>query len=272
MLGTIARAAAIAATMTMAVLAQAGEPVRLYAAGSLKAVMGEIAEAFQKETGLAVAGTFGASGLLRDRIAQGETAEVFASANMEHPESLAKSGRAGTVSPFALNQLCALAGAETNVTSATLLERMLDPAIKLGTSTPKADPSGDYAWKLFEKAEALKKGAFSALDAKALKLTGGPNSPPPPKDRNVYGKLVEGGAADIFLTYCTNAVLARKEAPGLKIVAVPEALAVGAQYGVTTIKGARPAADRFAAFIRSPTSRAILEHHGFGLPAVPPRN
>ncbi len=112
---------------------------------------------------------------------------------------------------------------------------MLDARVKLGTSTPKADPSGDYAWQVFEKAERLKTGAYAVLNGKALKLTGGPDSPPPPKDRSVYGKLVAERTADIFLTYCTNAVLARKEESSLQIVALPEALAVGADYGLTVL-------------------------------------
>jgi len=255
--------------MTMSAPVHAQEPVRLYAAGSLKTAMIEIAAAFQREHDIAVAGTFGPSGLLRDRIAKGETAEVFASANMTHPQSLAKAGRAGAVHPFARNQLCALAGPDVDVTSETLLERMLDPKVKLGTSTPRADPSGDYAWRLFEKAETLRPGAFKTLDAKAMKLTGGPDSPPPPKNRSVYGMIVEKGEADIFLTYCTNAVLARKEVPSLKIVSVPEALAVGAEYGLTVVNGARPEAERFAAYIQSAMGRAILVRHGFGLPPAP---
>ncbi|HEY7608945.1 MAG TPA: molybdate ABC transporter substrate-binding protein [Alphaproteobacteria bacterium] len=263
----IARIAVALAFVILAVAAARAEaPVRLYAAGSLKAAMSEIAAAFEQETGIAVVGTYGASGLLRDRIAQGENADVFGSANMAHPRSLADAGRAEPAAAFAFNRLCALASPRIHVTSETLLERMLDPKVKLGTSTPKADPSGDYAWALFEKAEALRKGAFAALAAKALKLTGGPDSPPPPKDRVVYGKLVEDGTADIFLTYCTNAMQAQKEAPALKVVAVPEPLAVGAEYGLTVINGARPAGARFAAFIRSPTGRALLVRHGFGLP------
>ena len=38
---------------------------------------------------------YGPSGLLRDEIAGGAKAEVFASANMEHPMALAKAGKAG---------------------------------------------------------------------------------------------------------------------------------------------------------------------------------
>lgn len=132
--------------------AHAQEPVRLYAAGSLRAALDEVAAAFKKAKVRAV---YGASGLLRERIAKGEAAEVFASANMEHPRSLEKEGRAGPVRLFARNRLCALAAPDMKVDKEDLLDRMIDPAVKLGTSTPRADPSGDYAWELFEKAERL---------------------------------------------------------------------------------------------------------------------
>jgi molybdate transport system substrate-binding protein len=39
------------------------------------------------------------------------------------------------------------AAAGLGVTPTSLLDRMLDSSVKLGTSTPKADPSGDYAWE-----------------------------------------------------------------------------------------------------------------------------
>src|SRR4051794_21573102 len=43
------------------------------------------------------------------------------------------------------------------------------------------------------------------LEQKALKLTGGPSSLPPPATRSVYAALIADGQADLFLTYCTNA-------------------------------------------------------------------
>jgi ABC-type molybdate transport system substrate-binding protein len=253
--------------MTSPTMAQ--EPVRLYAAGSLRVALTEVGEASSKASGVKVAYTFGASGLLRERIDKGETAEVFASANMEHPAMLASAGKAAASVLFARNRMCALARPEAQATSANLLERMLDPNVKLGTSTPKADPSGDYAWAIFEKAEKLKPGSFAALDAKALKLIGGPNSPPPPMDRNAYGKFMEDGAADLFLTYCTNAVLAQAEVKTAQIVALPDALAVGADYGLTIVNGARPEAARLAMYILSPAGQAILARHGFAAPGLP---
>ena len=248
----------------MASAAWGQEPaVRLYAAGSLRAAMTEIIEAFNASGGPAVNATFGPSGLLRGRIEKGEAADVFASADMGNPQALALAGRSTAPVVFARNRLCALVAQGVEVTTDTLLERMLDPRVKLGTSTPRADPSGDYAWQLFEKAEQLRPGALKALDAKALKLTGGPDSPAPPPNRSIYGVLIAEDKADIFLTYCTNAMQAVREVPGARIVAVPDALAVGADYGLTTLNNAPTGAQRLAVFILSPAAQAILERHGF---------
>jgi ABC-type molybdate transport system substrate-binding protein len=253
--------AAVVAVVSGEALAQ--EPVRLYAAGSLRAAMTAIATAFKAETGLTVNGTYGASGLLRDRIEKGEPAEIFASANMEHPQLLTRSGKLGPTALFTRNEMCALVNPTIDVTPESMLARMLDPTIRLGTSTPKADPSGDYAWDIFRKADAIQPGSYARLDAKAMQLTGGPNSPPPPLGRNVYGMLVDQGQADIFLTYCTNAVLARQETPVLRQVALPASLRVGADYGLGVAVNARPDAKRFADFVLSPRGQAILTAQGF---------
>jgi len=254
---------ALALGLLLVGTAASAQDVRLFAAGSLRPVMTEIGAAYAQDTGVKVAGEYGPSGLLRDRLAKGEPADVFASANMEHPQALAAAGRAGPVRLFTRNRMCALVSPRVAVTSATLLERMLDPAVKLGTSTPKADPSGDYAWALFARADAVKPGARAALEGRALQLTGGPTSPAPPRDRSVYGMVVENGQADIFLTYCTNAVVAKREVAALEIVAVPPELTVGADYGLTVMTGASPRAAEFAAFVLSPRGQAILARYGF---------
>lgn len=260
------RAALAAIVMSLAALGgrAAQEEVVVFAAGSLRAAMTDVAKAFEASDAPApVKLVFGASGLLKDRIAGGERADVFASANMAHPEALAKAGKASPVQRFARNTLCALVSPTLPVTPATLVDTMLSPTVKLGTSTPKADPSGDYAVQMFERVEQKgRKGAFAALNGKALHLTGGPNSPPPPKDKSVYGVLVAEGKADIFITYCTNTLVAAAEQPGLKSVAVPEAINVGADYGVAVIGGSA-SGQRFAAFLLGSPGQAILARHGF---------
>jgi len=242
----------------------AGE-LAVFAAGSLRGPLTEIAQAFEAaHAGQRVALTFGASGLLKDRIAGGEHADVFASANMEHPRALATAGKAAPATRFARNALCALAAPGIAVTSDTLVERMLDPGVKVGTSTPKADPSGDYAWMMFERIEeAGRPGAFKTLSEKARQLTGGPNSPPAPTGRNLYGALVSGGQADIFITYCTNAKVAAAEVPTLQVVAVPARINVSADYGVTRTLDAVPRAADFIDFLLGREGQSILARHGF---------
>jgi molybdate transport system substrate-binding protein len=245
----------------------AAEVVHLYAAGSLRDALNEIAGAFEGAAGIKVEATYGPSGILKEQIASGAGADVFASANMEHPRALAQAGKSGPVVLFARNRLCALVRPGLIVEPATLLERMLDPTIKLGTSTPKSDPSGDYAWEMFRRADALKPGAAAALAVKALQLMGGPSSPPAPSHRVIYGALVADGKADIFLTYCTGALVAQRENPGQQIVQLPDALAIGADYGLTVTTGAPAAAYRFAMFILSDGQR-ILAQHGFSAPSL----
>ena len=241
----------------------------LHAAGSLKDALGEVAGAFARAHGGAVKTEFGPSGLLRQRIETGATVDVFASANMGHPAALMKAGKGGPVVLFARNRLCAIAQPGVAIATATVLEVMLDPKVRLGISTPTADPSGDYAWELFDKADLLKPGAAAALKAKALKLTGGPTSAKAPQGRNTYAWVMEEKRAEVFLTYCTNALVAAKEFAALKIVPLPDALAVGADYGLIVLNDKNPRAAKLALFILSPEGQAILAGHGFAAPGLP---
>ena len=43
--------------------------------------------------------------------------------------------------------------------------------------------------------------------------------------------------------------------------------AAGADHGLAVVNGARPEAEKFAAYIRSSTGRAMLVRHGFGRPS-----
>ncbi len=258
--------------LTGAVMAQTSlpsPPLLVYAAGSLREALTEIARNYEAANNVKVDLTFGASGLLRERIEKGEAAQVFASADTEHPEKLFS---AGTVwqKPVRMvsNKLCAITGPGVTVTPDNLLTQMLNASIKLGTSTPKADPSGDYAWELFRRAEVLVPGAYALLDAKALKLTGAANTPGPPAGSRVkgtYAWLMDQGHADIFLSYCTNAIAARKEVPGLAVVAIPPALEVGASYGLTARLGDAQAL-QFARYLLSPPAQAVFGGSGFGAP------
>lgn len=246
--------------------AAGADPVQVYAAGSLRDALTEIARDHEARTGQKVVLTFAASGLLRERIEQGAPAQVFASADTKHPQRLANQGQWQAPVIFTRNTLCALAQSAVAVTPDTLLSTILQPQVRLGISTPKVDPAGDYAWALFQKAEALQPGATARLEAKALQLTGGANSAQAPAGRNTYAWVMEQNRADVFLTYCTNAVAARAEVPSLQVVAVPEALQVGAAYGLTVRAGAPAQAQAFAQAVLQPPAQAVFRRLGFAAP------
>ena len=266
-----ALAVALAAWLAGAAVdhAVAQQALVVYAAGSLRSALTELARAYERETGTAVELTFGPSGLLKDRIAGGEPAQVFASANMTHPQALHAQGKAEPVRAFARNELCVLARGDFSLQGKPLAQRLLDADVRVGTSTPRADPSGDYAFQMFERIEssgAAGSGAAEALKAKAMQLTGGPGSPPPPAGRNVYGMLVAQGQADVFVTYCTNAAEARREQPSLQVLPLPAAVNVAASYGIAVVLPASAAASGFVDFVLADGGQRILRGWGFSAP------
>ena len=62
---------------------------------------------------------------------------------------------------------------------------------------------------------------------------------------------------------------AQAEAPAQQVVQLPDPLAVGADFGMTAMADAPPAAYRFAMFILSAPGQKILTKHGFSAPGLP---
>jgi molybdate transport system substrate-binding protein len=246
--------------------------VRLHAAGSLRAAMADIAKAYSEAYGVAVTPTFGGSGLLKDRLQKGEAGDVFASADMDNPQALTNAGKSGPTVLFAHNHLCAILRPGLNATPATLLATLLNPSVKVGTSTPIGDPAGDYAWDLFKKADAVRPGSRATLEAKAVKIGNAPGSLAVPSGvTNAVAWLFKEKRADLFLAYCTGGAAVAAELPGTTTIHLPPALAVEANYGLTILKDAnQERAAQFALFILSPPGQKILAEHGFDAPLLIP--
>ncbi len=246
--------------------------VRLHAAGSLRAAMTEISKAYKESYGTSVEARFGGSGLLKARLANGEPGDVFASADMGNPQALTQAGKSGPTVLFAHNHLCAIVRPGLTVISATLLATLLDPKIKVGTSTPVSDPAGDYAWLIFQKADAVRPGSRATLAAKAVKIGNVPGSLAVPAGvTNGVAWLFKQQRADIFLAYCSGGSAVAGELPGTTTIPLPAALAVEASYGLTILNSAnQERAAQLALFILSPAGQKILADHGFDVPLIPP--
>lgn len=252
----------VAAAVVCSAASWAHADVTLFAAGSLRGALSEVSAAFTQKTGIAVKGEYGPSGLLREKIEKGVSVDVFASADMDHPRKIAASGTGLPAVRFVGNRLCAMARPEVGLTTANFLDKALSPSIKLGTSTPVADPSGDYTWKVFDKAEQVHPGATAALKSKALQLVGGPASEPIPAGRSAVPHMFATGKADMFIAYCTTGKAAAKEGVKLDVVALPPTLAQSADYGLTVI-GKDATAAQLALFILSEPGQNILARWGF---------
>src|SRR5262245_49540783 len=246
------------------------EELVLFGAGSLREVMTQIAADYQAKHGGTVRTEFGPSGLMRERIEQGERVDLFASADMGHPLKLREQGRATTVAMFTRNTLCAMALPHVGLTTANFLDKLLDPGVKLGTSTPRADPSGDYTWAMFRLADTLRPGSFAILDTKAQQIVGGtlPSAPGNSPDPTITA--LRDGVVDVAIGYCTSAQLRLRQLPTLHIVDIPDTLRVGPEYGLALLKDAQPTATGLMLYILSVDGQTTLEKFGFrpvGLPS-----
>jgi molybdate transport system substrate-binding protein len=260
--------AVLAVFMVTSLRCALAEPLHIYAAGSLTGAFTDIVRAFPAAEGDVATPVFGPSGVLREEIEHGDHVDVFASADMTQPRTLARSHSGSSVVMFTRNRLCALGRANAGLTSDNLLDRLLDPSVRLATSTPGADPGGDYAWAVFARAEAVHPGAEAILQAKAMKLVGGPNSVPLVPGRGAVQGIFLADRADVMLGYCSSSVPVMREIPGLVNVPLPPSLTVGPAYGLIVLSD-QPLAAHFAPFVLSEQGQEILRQHGFDPIALP---
>ena len=242
------------------------EGLRVLAAGSLREVVGEVAARYKQATGTEIAADFGPSGVLRERIERGEPVDLFASADMGHPLKLLADGRAVRVDMFTRNALCGFAVPKVGLTSANFLNRLVDPAVKLGTSTPKTDPAGDYTWLMFGRAETIRPGAYAALDGKAQRIVGGPG---PAAAGNPAAEALSAGAIDVMIGYCSGRARMLAAIADLQIVSVPAEIAASPEYGLAVLKGADPRAADLALYMLSPEGQQVFAKFGFAPVGLP---
>lgn len=245
---------------------KAPTPLLVYSAGSMTGALGAMLKRYTAETGQLVMLTTGPAGLLLERIERGEPADLFVSANMAHPQKLSEEGKATGTVVIAHNRVCVTARHDVGLTSGNLLTKLLDPKVGIGTSTPGADPGGDYAWALFDKAESVHPGAGRVLKAKAQKLVGGRSDPPVPKGQNAAKYFMAQRRVDVFVGYCSSNDASPD--PTVDKVELPETLAIPVDYGMTVLTRSpdakrREAADRLAIWLLTPAAQKLMLPYGF---------
>jgi molybdate transport system substrate-binding protein len=256
--------------LAFAAASAAAQPdsVQVFAAGSLRGVVTELAAEAGPTLGIEVQPSFGGSGAMRERIEKGESADLLMSADLGSPRKLESQGRTTLpIIAFARNRMCVVSRRSAGVTAANLIDRLLAAGIRLKTSTPIADPSGDYAWSIFRKIEAVRPGAQAILERKAqasMNLVAKPATP----TQSAAAALFAANAIDMSITYCSGSAALEKELPELTSLLVPPELDPHPVYGVAVLS-AKPQALRLALFLLSEKGQAIIAKEGL-VPLVDP--
>ncbi|OKL75084.1 molybdate ABC transporter, periplasmic molybdate-binding protein, partial [Klebsiella pneumoniae MGH 31] len=124
-----------------------------------------------------------------------------ASANAAHPQALLQAGLAQECQGFASNQLMLTARRSPDNDGLDWLALLSTPRLRLATSTPGCDPSGDYTWQLFARIEARYPGLGNAMAGRAQQLVGGRDSLSVPPGEIAGAWLIRQNLADLFIGY-----------------------------------------------------------------------
>jgi molybdate transport system substrate-binding protein len=241
-------------------------PVRIFAAGSLRGALTRMVETLFRRLETDIRLELGPSGVLRERMENGQHADLFISANLTHPKELLRLGLTEKIISLAQNEVC-LFGTFTPVISfEDTINTLLDPHLRLGTSTPGDDPGGDYALEVFRLADAIRPGSYDILANKSLQLVGGRNSPPTPDKQHPVLALFTRQKIDAFLGYYTSALAIKAELPGIHVTRLPKELAQRTGYAMVKTNHAHPLTDQIIDLILGEEGRSILEEFGFQLP------
>jgi molybdate transport system substrate-binding protein len=236
--------------LSLLALAQAvrAEEIRVFAAASLKEVVTELADGFEKShPGVTVVRNFGASGALVRQIEAGAPADLFLSANREWADRLVDLKLADGKGPaiLAYNVLVFAGRPETRAGGM----KELPTLSKIAIGSPKSVPAGEYAVKALTVA-----GLYDSLKTKLVMA------------RDVREALLyaERGEVDGAFVYRTDVRMSK----GVKVLfEVPRELYPRVTCpGLLTKAGARKAdAKAFFDRLRSDAGKASLSRHGFAV-------
>jgi molybdate transport system substrate-binding protein len=232
----------------------------VFAAGSLREALGAIAEDFGGAHKIQIRTEFGPSGRMRERIERGEQADLFASADIGHARKLVEQGRAIVMAMFARNSICALAPEELGLAEATIVDKLLDRATRIGISTPQVDPLGDYTVEVYRRISQEHAGAADYLMARStvIEVPGGPR----PGAGDAFADALQEKRVDLEILYCSGRDRFARLLPTATMTPFPPGLQVGPEYALAVLKNGDPLAAELALYVLSPKGQAILARSG----------
>jgi molybdate transport system substrate-binding protein len=244
-----------AAACAAAGRASAQAPLRVAAASDLQVALPEIARQFERDTGQAVALTFGSSGNLATQIENGAPFDVFLSADIDYPRRLERAGVAerGSLYEYATGRLALWTRRDSGVDVSRGLAVLAEPRVRrIAIANPAHAPYGRAALA------ALR---HEHLDAQVRsKLVLGENI-------SQAAQFAHSGNADVGLIALSLAI-----GPTLKdagsYVEIPAAFHPPIEQAAVVVAASKrkALAASFVAALKQPPTIERLRAHGFTAP------
>ena len=234
------------------------DEIRIAAAADLRFALDEIISTFKRQhPNERIEVSYGSSGKFHSQIQNGAPFDLFFSADIGLPRSLAQAGQAsGEVRPYAVGRI--VLWRLGNDGTALSLNDLTRPTItRIAIANPKHAP---YGMRAVEALKAAK--IWSSVE-----------------NRLVYGEniaqtaqFVQTGNADVGIIALSLAITPEFTATG-RYTLIPAEMHAPLEQGFIVLKRAQnnPLAQKFADFFDSSSVRSILNRYGFTLPAATPK-
>jgi molybdate transport system substrate-binding protein len=230
--------------------------ISVAAAADLSAVMHEVAKVYEKQNGVIVKLSFGASGALTQQIENGAPFDVFFSADMDYPKQLISNGDAEDASlyRYAIGKLVLWVPADSPLdVEHRGLNVLTEPQVKkIALANPQHAPYGRAA------VAAMKH--VGLYDQVSDRLVMGENV-------SQAAQFVESGNAQVgfvALSFAAAPAMQKKA----KYWQIPTEAYPALEQGVVVLSHSRHKKDAaaFVEYMKTKAAAAVLQKYGFDLP------
>jgi molybdate transport system substrate-binding protein len=234
----------------------AAREINVAAAADLSAALQEVADTYEKQTGVTVKLSFGASGALTQQIQNGAPFDVFFSADMDYPKQLVSDGHADGASlyRYAVGRLVLWVPSDSPLdVEHKGINVLFDPTVKkIAMANPQHAPYGRAA------AAALKH--YGLYEKVSDRLVLGENI-------SQAAQFVESGNAQVGFVALAHAVAPAMQGKG-KYWMVPAEAYPPLDQGVVLIAHSPHSEDAraFLDYVKTTEVAAMLRRYGFSLP------
>jgi molybdate transport system substrate-binding protein len=234
----------------------ADREITVAAAADLSNALQEVANNYEKQTGVTVKLSFGASGALTQQIQNGAPFDVFFSADMDYPRQLIAGGQAegATLYRYAVGRLVLWVPADSPLdVEHKGMDVLLDPSVKkISMANPQHAPYG--------RAAAATLRHYGLYEKVSDRLVLGENI-------SQAAQFVESGNAQVGFVALAHAIAPAMQGKG-KYWMVPADAYPPLDQGVVLISHSphRPDAAAFLEYVKSAEVAGLLRRYGFSLP------